>query len=37
LRCVGSCAIAPVVLVNDKAYGYFTKEQVETVLNNIKE
>lgn len=37
LRCVGSCAIAPVVLVNDKVYGYFTKADVAKVLNEFKE
>lgn len=37
LRCVGACSIAPVVLVNDKVYGYFEKEQVDQVLNEFKE
>lgn len=37
LRCVGACSIAPVVLVNDKVYGNFTKSQVETILNEFKE
>lgn len=37
LRCVGSCAIAPVVLVNNKVYGHFTKSNVEDVLNEFKE
>lgn len=37
LRCVGSCAIAPVVLVNDKVYGYFTKPQVNELINNLRE
>lgn len=37
LRCVGSCAIAPVVLVNDKAYGHFTKAQVGKLINDIRE
>lgn len=37
LRCVGACSIAPVVLVNDKVYGNFKKEQVETILDGLKE
>ena len=37
LRCVGSCAIAPVVLVNDKVYGHFTKSQVNELINNLRE
>ncbi|WP_051931700.1 MULTISPECIES: NADH-quinone oxidoreductase subunit NuoE [Clostridiaceae] len=37
LRCVGACSIAPVVLVNDEVHGYFKKEQVETVLEGLKE
>lgn len=37
LRCVGACSIAPVVLVNDRVYGYFKKEQVDQVLNEFKE
>lgn len=37
LRCVGSCAIAPVVLVNDKVYGHFTKPQVTELINNLRE
>ena len=37
LRCVGSCAIAPVVLVNDKVYGHFTKTQVTELINDLRE
>lgn len=37
LRCVGSCAIAPVVLVNDKVYGHFTKAEVNELINNLRE
>lgn len=32
LRCVGACGLAPVVTVNDKVYGHFTKEMVSKVL-----
>ena len=37
LRCVGSCAIAPVVLVNDKVYGHFKKNQVNELINSLRE
>ena len=37
LRCVGSCAIAPVVLVNDKVYGHFTKSEVTELINSLRE
>ncbi len=37
LRCVGSCAIAPVVLVNEKVYGHFTKPQVNELINDLRE
>lgn len=37
LRCVGSCAIAPVVMVNDKVYGHFTKNKVTELINNLRE
>jgi NADH:ubiquinone oxidoreductase subunit E len=32
LRCVGACGLAPVVTINDKVYGHFTKEMVDTIL-----
>lgn len=32
LRCVGACGLAPVVTVNDKVYGHFTKDMVEKVI-----
>lgn len=37
LRCVGACGIAPVVSVNDKVYGQFTKSQVKTLLSELRE
>lgn len=37
LRCVGACGIAPVVSINDKVYGQFTKAQVKDVLNEFRE
>lgn len=32
LRCVGACGLAPVVTINDKVYGHFTKNEVDKVL-----
>lgn len=32
LRCVGACGLAPVVTINNKVYGHFTKDMVSTVL-----
>lgn len=37
LRCVGACGLAPVVTVNDKVYGHFTKQMVDKVLEEYKE
>lgn len=37
LRCVGACGLAPVVTVNDKVYGHFTKEMVDKVLDEYSE
>jgi NADH-quinone oxidoreductase subunit E len=37
LRCVGACGLAPVVTVNDKVYGHFTKKHVDKVLDEYCE
>lgn len=37
LRCVGACGLAPVVTVNDKVYGHFTKEMVDQILTEYVE
>lgn len=31
-RCLGACALAPVVVVNDKVYGNVTPDEVEGIL-----
>lgn len=36
LRCVGACGLAPVVMVNNRVYGHFTKKDVEKVINEYK-
>lgn len=35
LRCVGACGLAPVVTINEKVYGHFTKDMVDTVLQEF--
>lgn len=37
LRCVGACGLAPVVTINDKVYGHFTKDMVNKILDDYKE
>lgn len=37
LRCVGACGLAPVVTINDRVYGHFTKDQVTKVLAEYSE
>jgi NADH-quinone oxidoreductase subunit E len=37
LRCVGACGLAPVVSVNDKVYGHFTKDRVDEILEEYSE
>jgi NADP-reducing hydrogenase subunit HndA len=32
LRCVGACALAPVVMVGEKVYGNVTTDQVKDIL-----
>lgn len=36
LRCVGACALAPVVTIDNKVHGHFKVEDVETILKNMK-
>jgi NADP-reducing hydrogenase subunit HndA len=32
LRCVGACALAPVLMVGEKTYGYVTPDQVKDII-----
>ena len=32
LRCIGACGIAPVMLVNDKAYGNLTQDKAKSII-----
>lgn len=31
-RCLGTCSIAPVIMIDDKVYGHVTKKQVPEIL-----
>lgn len=37
LRCVGACGLAPVVTVDDRVYGHFTKQMVIKTLDEYSE
>ncbi|MFA9422740.1 MAG: NADH-quinone oxidoreductase subunit NuoE [Sedimentibacter sp.] len=37
VNCLGACALAPVMVVNDKYYGQMTKNKVEAVINQYRE
>ena len=36
-RCIGDCALAPVVTVNDEVYAHFDKKDVKKLLDGIRE
>jgi len=36
-RCLGVCALAPVVLINDQVYSKVTPKQVPELINRVKE
>lgn len=36
-HCVGSCAMGPVLMVNDKIYGKMTPDKVEEIVNRYQE
>ncbi|ACM23245.1 Fe-hydrogenase gamma subunit [Thermotoga neapolitana DSM 4359] len=35
--CLGACALAPVMVINDEVYGNLTAEKVKEILRKIKE
>jgi len=37
LRCVGACGLAPVVTVDDRVYGHFTKQMVVKTIDEYNE
>ncbi len=36
VRCLGSCALAPVVMINNTVYSDMTTEKIEKLLNKLK-
>ena len=36
VRCVGCCAISPVLIIDDKIYGNLTVKKVDKLLNDIR-
>ncbi|MDF2676867.1 MAG: NAD(P)H-dependent oxidoreductase subunit [Bacillota bacterium] len=36
VNCLGACALAPVMVINDKYYGSMTKEKIENIINNYR-
>ena len=37
VNCVGACALAPVVVINDKYYGYVTPSKVDEIIKECRE
>jgi len=37
VNCVGACALAPVVVINEKYYGYVTPSKVEEIIKECRE
>ena len=37
VACVGSCALAPVVVVNEDVYGQFKSSKIGNILENLKD
>ncbi len=35
--CLGACALAPVMVINEEVYGNLTPEKVKEILRNLKE
>lgn len=34
--CLGICAVAPAVMINDSVYGHLTAEKIKTIIKQIK-
>jgi NADH:ubiquinone oxidoreductase subunit E len=35
--CLGICAVAPALMINDSVYGHLTAEKIKTIIKQIKE
>ena len=36
VACLGACVIAPVVVINDKAYGQMTPEAINLIIDELE-
>jgi NADH:ubiquinone oxidoreductase subunit E len=36
VNCIGACAKAPAMMINDKVYGNLTEEKIEEILKELK-
>lgn len=36
-RCIGDCALAPIVSINDEIYPYFKKDDVQATIEKLRE
>ena len=37
IRCVGTCGLAPVLMIDDKVYGHVTEDKLDEILDSYKE
>ena len=37
IRCVGTCGLAPVLMIDDKVYGHVTQDKLDEILDSYKE
>ncbi len=37
VRCLGACALAPVMMINGKIYGNLDEEKIKTIITQLKE
>jgi len=37
VACIGQCALAPVIIIDDKVYSHMTLERLRKVINSIRE
>ncbi len=35
--CLGICAVAPAIMINDTVYGYLTAERIKEIMAQIRE
>jgi NADH-quinone oxidoreductase subunit E/NADP-reducing hydrogenase subunit HndA len=37
IRCVGTCGLAPVLMIDDKVYGHVTEDKLDEILDSYKQ